>query len=651
MKNDIEWLHGQISELPDKLNLKTPIEFNEETRYLPDSVTSMPGYINFDVNPYMREIVNCFDVRSPIREVAVMKGVQVSYTTCLESILLYYAACISSTPIIFATADRELAKVRLEVNILPMFEQSGLSHIIQSADIGNQRKTGKSKDLLQWQGGGFMTPIGAKNANKFRQTSAQVLFMDEVDAWADTVGKDGDPVALLTDRCSAYWDHRKIFYGSTPLLEDTSKIYKVYRKGDQRKYYVPCKNCNYLQVIEWEDADKNRNFEWEFENGSLIAESVAYKCTACGFKHYNYDKTKMFGSDLSCWKPTATPLNKLIRSYHVPAFLSPVGMQPWAKCVEAFLRGYDTERNRVQDAPSYQVYVNNIEGLPYTLPGNKVDFVSATKLRRFEYKMGEINNSYISKVTGSSILMVICTVDVQKRFLSVATFGITRDFRVFLIEYFRFNAVHENDYCNIAESSCWTALSDFIDNKQYLSDDDIYYKITMTLVDSGYKQDVVANFCSQYSSNVYPIKGVDSIMDKNKIVEFRKFVTQIGVEGYTINTNYYKERLSTALLYDWKDDTLQPRFHFSVPLDTLDNSLKELTVESRRKRENLLTGSYSWYWYRPSGVENELWDLLVYCHAAVEIIAWKICVEQHDLPAVDWDNFWDYLEDSEVFRG
>ena len=42
-----------------------------------------------------------------------------------------------------------------------------------------------------------------------RMWSIMLMLKDEIDAWPDIVGKDGDPDGLTDDRCAAFWDIRK----------------------------------------------------------------------------------------------------------------------------------------------------------------------------------------------------------------------------------------------------------------------------------------------------------------------------------------------------------------------------------------------------------------------------------------------------------
>ncbi|GAF71116.1 unnamed protein product, partial [marine sediment metagenome] len=274
--------------------------FNEENRYLPQGVSPRPGYIRYDLFPFLREIIECFDPLSPVREVNLMKGVQTGYTTLLESILLYYIAHIKTQPAMFLTADKELASGRVENNIIPMINESGFSDLIRSSDEGNSRKTGKTKDFIQWEGGGFLIYNGALNAAKMRQYSVPLMLKDELDGWKMAIGKDGNSDTLTDARLSAYWSVRKILRGSTPLLEP-SMIDTAYQRGDRRKYHVLCKACSFPQEIKQEHINKETGvvggFQWDMEDGTLVLESVRYCCQNCGVAHYEVDKEKLFATE------------------------------------------------------------------------------------------------------------------------------------------------------------------------------------------------------------------------------------------------------------------------------------------------------------------------------------------------------------------
>ena len=657
-----DWLIEEIENLADHVEHVKPSTFNEENRYLPESVSSIPGFIRYDVNPFMREIIDCADVDSPVREVNVKKGVQVTYTTLLESIMMYFMAHIKTVPMMYLTADKELAKARIEHNIIPMINQSGFADIIRTSDEGNTRKTGKTADHLQWEGGGYMVPFGAKTADKMRSFSIMVMLKDEIDAWADTVGKDGDPDALSDDRCSGYWERRKIFRGSTPLILSNSKIQQAYKRGDQRLYVVLCKSCSFPQSLRWETVDKKTGviggLKWEMDDGVLVLESVRYCCQNCGHEHYEHDKELLFTESTvtslkdpngAKWEPTARPAEPNIRSYHLPAMYSPIGMQPWYKCVSAYLKGFDPIEKKVRDIGKYQVFYNNILAEPFEIMGSKIRFTSVSAHRRAVYRLGEIPNNYAMQHSGSVILFLFCMVDVHKTNLAVSIMGFTRDSRCYIIDYWRFEVEKDEDDCSELTSPVWGRLRKLIEETEYTADDGKRYRVVMTFVDAGYSNPTVTTFCEDYTSGVYPILGRDRPAKNQTIKEFAEFTTQSGTIGYRILVDHYKDRLAPVLRREWVEEVgEQPIYHFNAPVDISDKQLKELTVESRREKIDD-KGNTVHYWHRPGNAKNELWDLIVYGYAGVEILAWGICIQHFELETIDWPTFWDYVENDKLY--
>jgi len=647
-----EWLLEQVDELTDHIVYVTPVEFNEEHRYLPEAVSSMPGPLSFDVNPFMREILNCADIRSPVREVNLIKGVQITYSTLLESIVLYYMVQVKTMPMMYLTADKELADARIEGNFLPMINQSGFSHLIKSLDDGNTRKTGKSKARISWDGGGNLVPFGAKNANKMRQYSIAIMLKDELDGHPDTVGKDGDPDKLTDARCHGWWNSRKIFRGSTPLILGSSKITRQYNKGDKRKYFVRCQNpdCREMQFLIWQIKNKDTGefdygFTWDNdEEGSFDPKSMRYLCKKCHHPHYEHDKERLFSPDYGAeWRPTAKPVAPEIRSYHLPAFYSPVGMLPWSQLAIDWMEAWDIEENKVRDPALLQQFYNNVLGKAYEEKGSRITKRHVSWHRRSFYKFGQIPNKHAQEWCNSPILFLTCTVDVQKTWLSVAVMGWTVDARCYVIDYFNLEAASEFDECTELGSSVWAALTDLIEDKVYTSDDGREYRILLTLVDAGYSNDTVVSFCGDYEAGVYPILGRDKPAKHARVREFDEFTTQQGTKGFKITVDHYKDRLAPVLRRNWEEVSgMQGRYHFNAPIDITDKQLEELTKEVRKKQTDA-RGTVSYYWERKGNARNELWDLLVYGHAAVEILAWHTCTKEFELETVDWPQFWEYM--------
>ncbi|MCP4502552.1 MAG: hypothetical protein GY822_21590, partial [Deltaproteobacteria bacterium] len=296
--DDDHWLDAQVGGLTDEALTLTVSQWAEKKRYLPRHVTPIPGFYSYDVTPFLREIADCMSVDSPIREIDFMKAAQVGATVgILENAIGYVIDHVRSAPSMLLTADAELAQHRMETYITPMLRHSKLNHLIRSADTTNSRKTGKTDKKLEWAGGGFLVPFGALNAAKLRSLSIQYLYEDECDAYPDKVGKDGDPQKLVEARTKAYYKSRKIARVSTPLLKGSSRIARGFKKGDQRRFFVPCKGCGKKQVLVFQGGknkvdEKRHGLIWKVdEHGDLDLDSVRYLCKFCDHEHIDADKS------------------------------------------------------------------------------------------------------------------------------------------------------------------------------------------------------------------------------------------------------------------------------------------------------------------------------------------------------------------------
>jgi len=649
------WCAEQIEGLTTRLDPLTPSEWAERNRYLPQGVTPLPGLFSFKVTPYLREIVDCLGVESPVRWITVMKGVQLAMTTgVLENGIGYFIEQVKSASVMMVTADSDLAKLRMEQAITPMLQESGLMPLIKSNDEGNNRKSGKTDKKLDWVGGGCLIPNGAQNPNKFRSLPIRIMLRDEIDGWPDVVGtkSQGDPMKLTEDRTATYEDERKILDISTPLVKGQSKIEKQFLLGDQRYYFVNCVACGHSQRLRWSQTSPEgvvSGIVWDTDKktGELVPGSVRYLCEACGHAHTNDDKTRMLAPENGAqWIPTAVPSSPDRRSYHLSALYSPVGMQTWEALVRKFLEAWDPVRKVVRDFEKFQVFYNNVLGESYELKGEKVKFEAVSGHRRHCYKYGEIPNKWATQFAGGPIQLLVCTVDVHDDNLAVSVWGWCRDNRVFLIDYERY----EGDTEQLDDAETWVRLRTLIETKEYRADDGKRYRLELTLVDSGYRPSQVYEFAESCGVGVFPVKGRAESPNGASHKEFSEFTTPLGTIAYGITVDIYKDRWSALLKRQWDGQSQQPEGFFNAPIDATDAQLKELTVEV--KREKVQPGTrkrIGTEWHRPSGAPNELWDTLVYSSAALEMIARDICIRQWELKFVDWKAFWDACEQQKLF--
>ena len=643
--DSVTWLREKLNGITDSRVITSVSEWAEEKRYLPPSVSPLPGTYSFDVSPYLREIADCLSINSSVREVAVRKGHQVGATVgVLENAIGYVIDHVKSAPCMLVTADAELAKIRIDQYIMPMLQHSGMSDLIMSSDEKNARKTGKTNKKIEWQGGGFLVPFGAINANKLRSISIQYLLRDEIDGWPLIVGKQGDPITLSGDRTSAYERTRKIVDLSTPLEKGTSKIDQRFMRGDQRYYYCRCLKCGFPQPLKFRGKNKKTGkpygLVWEMENGQLVSGSVRYRCENCGHDHINDDKTRLMAYDNAEWRPTATPMLPTIRSYQLSALYAPPQFHSWESVALAWGEAWDDSANRVRDVGKLQTFYNNELGQSFEQVGQKLRFSTVSAHRRKEYRLGEVPNDFAVEHTGQPILLITMAVDVHKDNLAVKVMGWSpgrERGRAFVIDYWRF----KGDCEDIDNPETWGRLRNLIDHKEYTADDGRQYRIAITMIDAGYNTDLVVSFCQEWETGVFPVLGRDRPSKSQTFSEFGLWTTRLGTRGFRITVDYYKDRWSTTLRKQWDGMSEQPEDFYNAPLDVEDKQLTELTVEHRKKVTDAATGRELGHkWVRPQGVNNEMWDLLMYNSAALDVLAWDYCINVLELEVVDWSEFW-----------
>jgi phage terminase large subunit GpA-like protein len=168
--------------------------------------------------------------------------------------------------------------------------------------------------------------------------------------------------------------------------------------------------------------------------------------------------------------------------------------------------------------------------------------------------------------------------------------------------------------------------------------------VQLTLIDNGYLTDTVHRFCERYEAGVYAVRGRDTPPKSSPYKEFWSQTTPAGQLQWAASVDMYKDRWSSALRRSWDGLSTQPEGQFNAPIDATNAQLKELTVETRREKIDVASGKrLGFAWVRPSGADNELWDLTVYNTVALDVIAYDVCMEQLQLEQIEWDRFWEEL--------
>lgn len=657
---DLSWVGDQIANLTTTAKALRPSEAAEQFRELPPATTDHSGPFSWDLCPYFREPLDLLGPDSPYYKVVIEKGVQMAYTVAiLENFIFYQIHQVKTRPVLFATANDELCETRITTNIVPMIQSSGLSDRIMSHDQLATRKAGKTNTRISWEGGGRLEWIGAVNADKFRSLPYPAIAMDEVDAWKNS--KDGDPIDLISHRGKTYRKSGtlRILIGSTPSTIARSRIHREFLTGDQREYFVCCLRCGEPQRIRWRRESKEdgvvTGIVWDMQGESFDPKSVRYLCKFCSHPHEEDDKYKLLSAKHGAhWRALEpNPVDPGCASFNAPALLSI--MQPWSDWVVEWRKAVGNGNAQAPEHPEkMQVFYNNCLAKPYTDFGRGVKLSEVTAHRRDEYALGQIPSRFSQKVCGSPILFLTAAVDVHPDALYIAIFGWSAWSRAWLIDYVRLPDGKGADGQALVGNSAmkgdpltWGALDQILLSQNWV--DDMGYnfgKLGIVVIDSGTITDQVYEYCAEYAPHpVYPIKGwplSEARKNQKRIWEFKQPMT---TSAWHVTVDMFKDRWSYALKKPWLGggNELQPHTFFNAPINLADKALEELTKERKIRRVGK-TGEIEQVWHRPKGSRNELWDLLIYNSAALEIACHAVSKYVFEEETDNWPRFWAYLE-------
>ena len=630
IENDVSWVFNRIDNLPQEQLRLLVSEWAAKNRVIPEGLSPFPGPWRNDVTPYLIEIMDCFSESSPVRKVAIMKGTQLGLTTGILENDIGYIIDHAPAPTMFITGDQQMAEASIEIKIDKMLDSAGLSKKIFSQSENKQgKKTGNTKKKKEFPGG-FLLAVGPNSGSKLRSFSVKNLLFDEIDAYPLQTGNEGDPIKIAEKRTDSFELTRKILYISTPLEKESSKINYLFGRGDQRFYFVPCIKCGHLQTLEFGQL----KFEKD-KKGSLIIDSVHYECIKCKAKWKNYNKVDFLAMESGAkWKPTGIPKEEGLRSYHINALYSPVGMKSWESICNEFISAQD-------DIMELKTFTNTVLGLPWE------DQHHAPRPDSIMSNQGGYDRGMVPKEAH----FITLGADVQGDRIECEVVAWSKYFESWSIDYKVFHV--ENDKliknggpgAEDGESQVWSELYNYITSEFPIFGGGVM-NLEIALIDSGYVTDTIYDFCSQFDGGVFPIMGdkykkSHSVFTPRQVKEYN--LTRFDLQTDHLKTQIYKN-LRKEIIIDKNNDRVYPRGYCHFPPDYGRKYFDQLTAEVR-KIEKQKNGVASKVWYElPPGRRNEALDCRVYAMAGVYIYAAMITESVYEEEGIDWPQFWGYCE-------
>lgn len=561
---------------PPKLTLS---EWADEFAVLSSESSAEAG--RWHTLPYQKGMMDA--ITDPtIEQVTVMKSARVGFTKCLNHVIAYH---IHQDPcsIMLVQPTIEDAEGYSKEEIAPMIRDTP---VLQGLISEAKSKDSQNTILQKMFPGGTLSLVGANSPRGFRRVSRRVVLFDEVDGYPPSAGTEGDQIKLGIRRTEYFWN-RKIVAGSTPTVKDGSRIERLFEQSDQRRYYVPCPQCEEMQYLKW------KNLKWP-EGEPSKAYFVCEK-NGCVIPH----SKKRWMIEKGEWKATA-PGNGKNAGFHIWAAYSYSPNASWGLLAEEFLESKN-------DAESLKTFVNTVLGELWEEEYSAK--VGAETLRsRAE--------SYEANVIPAHALTVTAGVDVQDNRFAITLWGYGRDEEAWAIS-------HLEIYGDPAKQEIWKQLDDVLLRK-YRHEIGGDMNIFAACIDTGghFTHEVyqyVRERRSQVHTKILAVKGM-SQKGKPAIgkptkqdINFRGQVMKHGVELYPIGTDTIKSTIYGRL----KHNEPGPGYiHFHAGLD--DEFFSQLTAEKQVTR--YVKGFPVREWIKKSGARNEALDCAVYAYAAMQYL-------------------------------
>lgn len=643
-----------------------PSEWTEKKRTMTTNVSPFPGPFTYNRTPYLREIVDCLSPYHPAKEIFVMKGAQIGFTTgVIESGIGYI---IEQNPgnILFMTGHADLSEESIN-KLDVMIDNTGLRPLIRPNVLrARNMRTGDTSKSKEFPGGSLVSGA-AGNHKLLMQRSMRYGFIDDYDAAKESSKTDGSTRELIEQRFAAYHDKMKLFFISTPRLKHKSNIEEGFLLGDQRYYHVPCPLCGELIVLHWSidlpGTKEKAGIHYKLdERNKLIPGSVGYICQACAgfFTDAHKYEINLHGK----WIPTAEPSQPGFYSYHISSLYASPGMFDWEHYVRQYLEAYPVGADPVEEKA--KTFSNLVLGQTYEDIGESIKANQLQQNTR-PYEIGIVPEKLSIADGNGKIVLITLACDLNGvlddarldyEVVAWAESGSSYSIMHGSIGTFiplentkKFKEDRERwTYNHYQSNSVWNKFDEVI-KTVWQFDTGRKMGIFCTLVDSGHYTLQAYTFVEKNNSTVFAIKG-----DKDKPLRLGGSVPNFSPSKekpgklYMLQVNHMKDELAEKVRLKWDsgNDDRQPNGFMNFPtpgrgLYEYKNYFSHYEAETRMvesKEGKPITAIWK---KKNSIVQNHFWDVRIYNVAAKEIYSTLICKELK-IKNPTWQDFVDLIK-------
>jgi phage terminase large subunit GpA-like protein len=559
-------------------------EWAEEFLYMPAN-NSDAGKFSIHRAPFQKAIMDALTPGNGINEVVWMAGSQTG-KTFVGNAWIGHTMHINPQNMLVYEPTITLAETYSDAKVTPMIESTPVLKELFKDKKNNAKSKKKFRNIFE------VEFLGANSGNSFRMRSAPYIMADEIDSYPFDVDDEGDPLKLLKARTTTFGKKAKIYYPSTPTIDDFSAIQRKFKEGNQQYYHVPCPHCNAKQSLIFDQLKFERENN---EDKTLIADSIYYECAVCKGEIKENKKTWMLSRGE--WIADNPDAPKTIVSFHSSSLYSPLGWFSWEMLISEFLDSKD-------DPFLLKAFKNTRLGECYV---EKAQQPSANKLfeRAENYEFFEVNEKAVNLFAG---------IDTQDDRLCIAVIAIGEDGETWVVYY-------QEIMGSPADYSTWEAI-DRVVRRPFKHKTGVELFVKFAAVDTGgHFQTSVYDFVRRNQDKYFAIKGAShdigryvKASDKVDIDPRTGKEFSNGLQLILVNTMLIKKyiyiNLNNMLVNDKTEGSRVMHFSKDLPKDFYDM----LTAEKLIKR--ITNGVMVEKFVKPkSNTRNEVIDCITYAYA------------------------------------
>ncbi|MET4603272.1 phage terminase large subunit GpA-like protein [Bradyrhizobium sp. JR4.1] len=542
-----------------------PTTFAETQIILPGSANAMPGPLR--LTSYQREPIDAV-ADDDVEVIVLMLASQTGKSTTINAIMGH---CIAGDPgpmlHVSPTGARSEEFVRERFD--PLVSSSpALRELIGKGQDTRKGSSGGTNSLAAKSfPGGQLSFASSFKADELAARAIKFLFLDEIDRFAASAGVEGDPIGLAVKRTKTFEGKgRKIVIVSTPTTRVGSRINEWHNRGDCRKFFVKCSDCEHSAPLAFE------NLKWEPGK----PETAHLVCEACGVVHDERARRSMIEG--GGWQATAVG-EKGIRSYHLTELSS------LFSTMASVAQQYEAATTPEQK----QAFYNTTLAQVYDA-GTEVELSSSELQQRAEK---------IAAPYAANIVFVSAGVDVQSNRLECTFLGHHADQTFSVLNHLKLMGDTSGD-------AVWQRLDEAM-GSTFSTTDGRMLPVLIQAIDSGFNADQVVKFVvgqRKRSRAAHAVKGKEGF-DRMPLAQGGRLKGQLKL--LLVGVDAVKLAVQKAL----NIDDLSPGF-IRLPDHLDDDYFAGLASEQLRAR--VVKGAPRYEFHRTVR-RNEPLDCLVYATA------------------------------------